>query len=129
MARETEGLDLDPDTLLRGVEGVFAEPARGTYWVAEEDGRLLGCLLVTSEWSDWRNGTVWWFHSVYVVPEARERGIFRRLYEHLRQTVEATPEVKGLRLYVERSNRAAQEVYARVGMDKEHYELFEWLKP
>lgn len=128
MARETEDLALDPETLARGVDGVFAEPSRGAYWVAEAAGRIVGSLLVTSEWSDWRNGTVWWIHSVYVLPEERGRGVFRRLYEHLRQAVEAAPDVKGLRLYVERGNAAAQRVYERLGMTKEHYELFEWLK-
>jgi GNAT superfamily N-acetyltransferase len=128
MARETEGLELDRDTLTQGVAGVFADPSRGTYWVAASGGRVLASLLVTCEWSDWRNGTVWWIHSVYVLPEARGRGVFRRLYEDLRRRVEETPGLKGLRLYVERSNRAAQEVYERLGMTKEHYELFEWLK-
>lgn len=129
MARETEDLGLDPETLARGVDGVFAEPQRGAYWVAEVDAAILGSLLVTYEWSDWRNGTVWWIQSVYVLPEARGRGVFRRLYEHLRQAVEAAPDVKGLRLYVERRNSSAQRVYERLGMTKEHYEMFEWLKP
>jgi GNAT superfamily N-acetyltransferase len=128
MARETEEIELDPGTLSRGVAGVFAEPSRGTYWIAEEATIVVGALLVTHEWSDWRNGTVWWIQSVYVTPERRGQGVFRRLYEHLRAAVEASPDVKGLRLYVDRRNRAAQRAYERLGMTKEHYELFEWLK-
>jgi GNAT superfamily N-acetyltransferase len=128
MARETEEIQLDSGTLSRGVTGVFAEPSRGTYWIAEEAGTIVGALLVTHEWSDWRNGTVWWIQSVYVLPERRGEGVFRRLYEHLRGAVETSPDVKGLRLYVDRRNQAAQRVYERLGMTKEHYELFEWLK-
>jgi ribosomal protein S18 acetylase RimI-like enzyme len=128
MARETEELELDPGTLAGGVEGVFAEPRRGLYWVAEEGGRVVGSLLTTYEWSDWRNGTIWWIQSVYVLPESRGRGVYRRLYGHLRQAAEADPLVRGLRLYVERHNATAQRVYERLGMTKEHYEMYEWLK-
>lgn len=128
MARETEDLGLDPGTLAAGVEGVFAEPGRGVYWVAEEGGRVVGSLLTTYEWSDWRNATIWWIQSVYVLPESRGRGVYRRLYEHLLAAVEANPGVCGLRLYVERRNGPAQRVYERLGMTKEHYELYEWLK-
>jgi ribosomal protein S18 acetylase RimI-like enzyme len=128
MARETEGLELDPGTLAAGVEGVFAEPGRGVYWVAAAAERVVGSLLTTYEWSDWRNGRIWWIQSVYVLPEWRGRGVYRRLYEHLRATVEGDPGVRGLRLYVDRRNAAAQEVYERLGMTKEHYELYEWLK-
>lgn len=128
MARETEDLGLDPGILAAGVEGVFAEPGRGLYWVAEEQGRIVGSLLTTYEWSDWRNGTIWWIQSVYVLPERRGRGVYRRLYEHLLAAVAADPGVRGLRLYVERRNAAAKRVYERLGMTKEHYELYEWLK-
>ncbi|HBL26142.1 MAG TPA: GNAT family N-acetyltransferase [Acidobacteria bacterium] len=128
MARETEGLELDPDTVGRGVAAVFADPGRGGYVVAESDGRIAGCLLVTPEWSDWRNGTVLWIQSVYVLPEQRGRGVYRALWEHLRERVEASPDLHGLRLYVDKRNTAAQRVYTRLGMTREHYDLFEWLK-
>jgi GNAT superfamily N-acetyltransferase len=128
MARETEGIELDPGTVLRGVAAVLADPARGSYWVAERDGRVAGSLLTTFEWSDWRNGTVLWIQSVYVVPGERGRGVYRALYEHLKRRVEDNPDLKGLRLYVDRRNVAAQQVYERLGMTREHYELFEWLK-
>lgn len=128
MARATEDLELDFGTVTRGVAAVFADPAKGTYWVAEADGRVIASLLTTFEWSDWRNGTVLWIQSVYVLPEWRRRGIYRRLYEHLRREVEKSPDLRGLRLYVDQRNTAAQEVYERLGMTKEHYQMYEWLK-
>ncbi len=128
MAKETEGLELDRNIVIRGVRGVFEEPARGTYWVAEEDGRILGVLLTIPEWSDWRNGTVLWIHSLYIVPEARKRGVFKRLYMNLKRQVEESDELRGLRLYVDKQNKPAQEVYEKLGMNKDHYELYEWLK-
>jgi GNAT superfamily N-acetyltransferase len=128
MARETEDLELDRETITGGVDAVFADPAKGTYWLAERDGRIAGCLLTTYEWSDWRNGTVLWIQSVYVPPEQRGRGIYRALYEHLKRRVEREPDLKGIRLYVDRRNTGAQAVYARLGMTCEHYDLFEWMK-
>lgn len=129
LARETEGLDLDPQALGRGVRAVFDDPSLGEYWVAELDRQVAGCMLVTREWSDWRNGTVLWIQSVYVLPAARRRGVFRALYDHLRQRVEATPDLRGIRLYVEQGNHAARLTYERLGMDRDHYQLYEWLKP
>jgi ribosomal protein S18 acetylase RimI-like enzyme len=128
MARETEDLELDPGTVTRGVAAVFADPGKGAYWVAERAGEVVGGLLTTFEWSDWRNGVVLWIQSVYVVPEERGRGVYRALYEHLRRRVEADSDLKGIRLYVEKRNEAAQRVYERLGMTREHYEMFEWLK-
>ena len=128
MARETEGLELDRDTVTRGVAAVFADPAKGSYWIAAQGGRIVGCLLTTFEWSDWRDGTVLWVQSVYVTPEERGRGVYRALYEHLKHRVENDPGLKGIRLYVDRRNAAAQRVYERLGMTREHYDLFEWLK-
>jgi GNAT superfamily N-acetyltransferase len=128
MARETEDLELDRDTLTRGVEAVFADPRKGAYWVAERGGRIAGGLLTTFEWSDWRNGAILWIQSVYVVPEERGQGVYRALYEHLKRRVEADPGLKGLRLYVDRRNAGAQRVYERLGMTREHYDTFEWLK-
>ncbi|HUT37169.1 MAG TPA: GNAT family N-acetyltransferase [Planctomycetota bacterium] len=128
LARESEGLELDRATVARGVEAVFADAAKGCYWVAEEAGRVVGSLLTIPEWSDWRNATVLWLHSVYIVPEARRRGIFRRLYLTLKAMVESSAEFAGLRLCVDRRNRAAQQVYEALGMSREHYHLYEWLK-
>jgi RimJ/RimL family protein N-acetyltransferase len=128
MARETEDLELDFDTVTRGVAAVFADPGKGAYWVAERGGEVVGGLLTTFEWSDWRNGVILWIQSVYVVPEERGRGVYRALYEGLKRRVEADSNLKGIRLYVEKRNTAAQRVYERLGMTREHYEMFEWLK-
>jgi ribosomal protein S18 acetylase RimI-like enzyme len=128
MARETEGVELDPETVERGAGAVFADPARGEYLVAEDAGRLVGCLMVTPEWSDWRNGTVLWIQSLYVVPELRGQGVYRALWEHLRARVQAASDLMGIRLYVDKRNTVAQRVYERLGMTREHYELFEWMK-
>ncbi|HEX7153525.1 MAG TPA: GNAT family N-acetyltransferase [Thermoanaerobaculia bacterium] len=127
MARETEELELDRDVLTRGVEAIFGEPALGRYFVAVVDGRVAASLMITYEWSDWRNGNVWWIQSVYVHPDYRKRGIYAGLYEHVKRIVEAS-DVRGIRLYVDRRNTAAQEVYRRLGMNGEHYQVFEWMK-
>ncbi|HEY3570630.1 MAG TPA: GNAT family N-acetyltransferase [Thermoanaerobaculia bacterium] len=129
MAHETEELGLDPETLSRGVAAVFADPGKGRYWIAERGDKTIGCLLTTFEWSDWRNGVILWVQSVYVVSEERGRGVYRALYERLKRQVDDSPDLKGIRLYVEKRNAAAQRVYERLGMTREHYDLFEWLKP
>jgi GNAT superfamily N-acetyltransferase len=128
MARETEGLELDRETVVKGVQAVLDDLTKGKYWIAEVSGRSVGGLLTVPEWSDWRNGTVLWIHSLYVVPEMRGQGIFTQLYESLRARVERSPELKGLRLYVDKTNESASKVYERLGMDGEHYRLYEWMK-
>jgi GNAT superfamily N-acetyltransferase len=128
MALETEDLQLDPEVAGKGVAAVCDNPARGRYYVAEQDGQILGSLLITYEWSDWRNGTVWWIQSVYVVPEARRKGIYAGLYAHVKELAQADPNVRGIRLYVDRRNTRAQTVYTRLGMNGEHYQVFEWMK-
>jgi GNAT superfamily N-acetyltransferase len=128
MARETESLDLDPAVVELGVSAVFDDPGKGKYWLAEMGGEVVGCLLTVPEWSDWRNGTVLWIHSVYVVPTARGQGVYRALYRHLVEMVQSAPELRGLRLYVDKQNHAAQQVYTTLGMSSEHYHLYEWLK-
>ena len=128
MARETEELELDRDTLTRGVNAVFADPSLGRYFVAEEDAEVVASLMITYEWSDWRAGMVWWIQSVYVVPSHRRRGIYAGLYTHVRALVERDPAIRGIRLYVDRRNVPAQEVYTRLGMNGEHYQVFEWMK-
>jgi GNAT superfamily N-acetyltransferase len=128
MARETEELELDRDVLTRGVEGVFADPSRGRYFVAESDGRVVGSLLITYEWSDWRNGMVWWIQSVFVIPELRGQGVYAGLYAYVQVLVNADPTIRGIRLYVDRRNTGAQKAYTRLGMNGEHYSVFEWMK-
>lgn len=128
MAKEAEDLTLDRSTVEKGVQAVFDDPHKGAYWIAELDGEVAGCLLTVPEWSDWRNGTVLWIHSVYVIPSARRRGIFRTMYENLKTTVEQSADLRGLRLYVERENERAQKTYNAMGMDGNHYKLFEWMR-
>jgi ribosomal protein S18 acetylase RimI-like enzyme len=128
MAFETEALKLDPETVNKGVSAVFDDPAKGKYWLAEVEGNVVGCLLTVPEWSDWRNGTVLWIHSVYVLPDFRGQGVYRKLYQHLKDMVEKSSELRGLRLYVDKSNTKAQKVYEVLGMSGEHYHLYEWLK-
>ena len=135
MARETEELELDREVLTRGVEAVFADPALGRYYVAEDGAaaasaaelRVIGSLMITYEWSDWRNGMVWWIQSVYVIPELRRRGVYAGLYTHVKEIVDQST-VRGIRLYVDKRNVPAQEVYTRLGMNGEHYLVFEWMR-
>ena len=128
MARETEHLDLDAITCRRGVDAVFEDPTKGRYFVADREGEVVGSLLVTYEWSDWRGLTVWWIQSVFVVSEMRRQGVYAGLYRHVRELVDQEPDVAGIRLYVDRRNTPAQEVYRRLGMNGEHYLVYEWMK-
>ena len=125
MATETEGKTLDPATIRAGVRGLFARPDLGFYVVAEDGGRIVGQLMITYEWSDWRNGVFWWIQSVYVRPEFRGKGIYRALHAHVRTMAKAAGGVCGFRLYVEKENAAAQETYRRLGMHETPYVLFE----
>ena len=125
MALETEDKSLDPAVLGPGIARVLAEPARGFYLAAEWDGVVAGCLMVTFEWSDWRNGDWWWLQSVYIAPAFRRRGVFRALHARVESAARATPGVVGLRLYVERENRRAQETYASLGMHAAEYSMWE----
>lgn len=124
MAQETEHKTLDPDTLERGVSAVLRQPQRGFYLVAEREGAAVGGLLVTYEWSDWRDGDFWWIQSVYVTPEARRGGVFRALHAAVRERAVEAGAV-GLRLYVETENRRAQDTYADLGMQRCHYWMYE----
>lgn len=128
MALETEGIQLQLLTVRAGVKAVLDDPSKGKYWMAEFDGKVVGTLLTIPEWSDWRNGQVLWIHSVYVVPEFRKNGVFKALYSYLKEMVFKSTELKGLRLYVDRTNLNAQAVYAKLGMSGDHYHLFEWMK-
>jgi len=127
MALETENMTLPTEIVTPGVKAVFANPSLGQYWVADDDGTVVASLLITSEWSDWRNTFVWWFQSVYVRPSHRRNGIFRSMYSHIRQEAEKAG-VPGLRLYVETNNQRAQETYEALGMTREHYAMYEWMK-
>jgi GNAT superfamily N-acetyltransferase len=125
LAQETEHLELDPILLRAGVDAVLSDPAKGTYWVAEAGGEVVGQLMITYEWSDWRNGVFWWIQSVYVRPDWRSRGVFKALYQHVLQLARNRVDVCGLRLYVERDNRRAQQAYQRLGLHPASYDLYE----
>lgn len=126
MALETEHLTLPQERLRQGVLSVLTDSSKGAYYMAELDGQVAGQLLLTYEWSDWRNGMFWWVQSVYVEPERRGAGVFRALYGHVEQAAHSRAgEVCGLRLYVERDNLRAQAVYERLGMRQTAYLLFE----
>ena len=128
LALETEGINLNPGIVLRGVSKVLADPTKGFYLVAKEEGRTIGCLMITYEWSDWRARTVWWIQSLYVVPEHRRQGIFRQMYAWLLEKVNRDDSVGGIRLYVDHTNLKAQKVYESLGMDGNHYRFYEFMK-
>ena len=128
MAWETETLQLDEPTVVKGVAAVFADSSKGVYYVAETDGKVVGSLLTTFEWSDWRNGTVLWIQSVYVRPEYRKRSIFSKLYKHIQKMVVDNQNLRGIRLYADKTNTAAHGVYEHLGMTAEHYQMYEWMK-
>ena len=126
MALETEHKVLDPGVVREGVGAGIADPAKARYFVAVgADGTRAGTLMLTREWSDWRNGDWWWIQSVYVVPGQRRRGVFAALYRHAEALARQTPGVAGLRLYVERSNAAARRTYAALGMVDAGYDILE----
>ncbi len=125
MALETEGKHLDDDVLRTGVEAVFADEKKGFYVVAENDKKIVGGLMVTYEWSDWRNAWFWWIQSVYILPEARGQSIYTGLYDFVKAKAAAAGNVCGFRLYVETENHNAQRVYEKVGMNASHYLMYE----
>src|SRR5258706_7938715 len=128
MALETEELELDRDVCTRGVKAVFDDPSRGRYFLAQSEGTVVASLMITYEWSDWRNGNVWWIQSVYVRPSFRGQRVYAGLYEHVQNLVQTDDGIRGIRLYVDRRNVSAQKVYSRLGMNGEHYQVFEWMK-
>lgn len=125
MALETEGKTLDPGKIAPGVAAVFADEKKGFYVVAEQDERIVGGLMVTYEWSDWRNAWFWWIQSVYVLPEARGSKLYRRMYHFIKERAAEAGNVCGFRLYVETGNVHAQKVYEAVGMSRSHYLMYE----
>lgn len=127
MAWETEQMTLVEEIIIKGVNAVFDDSSRGQYWVAEDSGLVAASLLITSEWSDWRNSSVWWFQSVYVLPEFRRTGIFRAMYQHIKNEAD-DHNISGLRLYVETNNLKAQHTYEALGMKSLHYKMYEWMK-
>jgi GNAT superfamily N-acetyltransferase len=125
MAKETEGIELNRERLQKGVEALFADPSKGLYYIAESDGKIAGQLMITYEWSDWRNATFWWIQSVFVRPEYRRQGVFHALYRSIETIAGTRGDVCGIRLYVEKENDRAQKTYEALGMKHSHYEMME----
>ncbi|MEP7036852.1 MAG: GNAT family N-acetyltransferase [Acidobacteriota bacterium] len=125
MALETEGKRLETRILQSGVEAVFNDEKKGFYVVAEEENKIIGGLMITFEWSDWRNSWFWWIQSVYILPEARGRKIYSRLYDFVKNKARENGNVCGFRLYVEKENLTARKVYEKLGMEASHYLMYE----
>lgn len=128
MALETEGKKLDRHTLESGVEAMFENDEHGFYIVAENESNTVGSLMITTEWSDWRNGLFWWIQSVYVKEEFRRKGIYRKMYEFIKDQAKKDDKIAGFRLYVEKNNLAARKVYESLGMQETYYRLYEETK-
>jgi len=128
MAWETERYKLNFDTVTKGVEVVLHDSNKGMYYVVEYEGNVIACMLITTEWSDWRNGTVLWIQSLYVETKHRQKGIFKMMYNHIKNMVLENENLKGIRLYVDKTNTKAVNVYNKMGMNSNHYKLFEWMK-
>ncbi len=125
LAMESENKRLDPQIVLAGVKTLLEQPENGRYFVAERGGRVIGQLLITYEWSDWRNGLFWWIQSVYVQETERRSGVFSELYRHVSELAGNDETVCGIRLYVETENTRAQRTYATLGMATTGYQVME----
>jgi GNAT superfamily N-acetyltransferase len=128
LAFESEGVTLDLEKLTLGMKRLLTDASKGVYYVVQDAGQPIGCHLITYEWSDWRNGMVWWLQSVYVGQDYRSKGVFRLMYDNIIRMINADPELIGLRLYVDKSNTKAMKVYEAMGMNGEHYTVYEWMK-
>ena len=128
LAEETENVKLDADVVTKGLSALLKDQSKGIYYLAVDDGEPVGCHLITFEWSEWRNGNVWWLQSVYVKESHRKKKVFSAMYENIRRMIKNDPGILGLRLYVDKSNQRAQQVYTSLGMNGEHYTVFEWMK-
>lgn len=129
MAMETERVQLDKQILTEGIKQLFEDPAKGKYYIAEVDNEVAGCLMTTYEWSDWRCGNVLWIQSVYIAAPYRGKGVYKKMYEYIRELVtKPNSEYRGIRLYVDKTNTHAQQVYEKLGMNGEHYQVYEWMK-
>jgi len=128
MAFETENIDLNYSIVKKGVEAVFLDNSKGKYYVCEHENQIIASLLTTYEWSDWRAKTIVWLQSVYVKPEFRKHGVFKLMYQYIKNMVLENENYCGIKLYVDKTNLNAQKVYNAVGMNGEHYILYEWQK-
>ncbi len=128
MAKETEDFDLNAATVNQGVAALLQDPHKGTYYkFTSASEEIIGCVLITKEWSDWRNGNILWIQSLYIESEFRGKGIFSEVYRFFQQQVQQSDSLRGIRLYVDKSNQKAVAVYKAIGMNNQHYEMFEWI--
>ena len=125
MAKETETILLDKNIVKLGVKSVITDPSKAQYWIAENNNTIIGQLMVTYEWSDWRNGDMWWISSVYVTENFRRRGVFSELYKHIEHMAKENPGCCGIRLYIEKHNERAQKTYLSLGMNDAGYDVME----
>ena len=125
MAKETETILLDKNIVKLGVKSVITDPSKAQYWIAENNNEIIGQLMVTYEWSDWRNGDMWWISSVYVTENFRRCGVFSALYKHIEHMAKKNPGCCGIRLYIEKHNKRAQKTYLSLGMNDAGYDVME----
>ena len=126
MAKETENMILEKDIITQGISAGLKDNNKAEYFVAEYHNDIIGSLMITKEWSDWRNVWVLWIQSVYVVKLYRQKGVYKALYTHIIDMIDQK-EYGGVRLYVDKTNTKAQQVYSKLGMNGEHYQLFEFM--
>ena len=124
MAMESEGTTLDLEKVTKGVTAAMNDESKGIYWVAKVNGKAIGSLMVTREWSDWNNEWYWWIQSVYVLPDYRKHGVYKAMYSTLKEVAKEN-KVSQIRLYVDKTNHPAQQVYQRLGMHESHYLMYE----
>lgn len=128
MAWETESYKLDKSTVSKGLQALFDDATKGKYYKLRHEQKIIGCMLNTFEWSEWRNGYILWIQSLYIVPEFRGKGLFGLVYQHLQNLVNTSEELQGIRLYVDKTNVKATKVYEALGMNGDHYHFFEWMQ-
>ena len=124
MAMESEGTTLDLEKVTKGVTAAMNDESKGIYWVAKVNGKAIGSLMVTRDWSDWNNEWYWWIQSVYVLPDYRKHGVYKAMYSTLKEVAKEN-KVSQIRLYVDKTNHPAQQVYQRLGMHESHYLMYE----
>jgi hypothetical protein len=128
LALESEGVTLDKTVVLKGLTALFNDRTKGIYYLACDGQIPVGCHLITYEWSDWRNGMVWWLQSVYVIESYRNKKVFQTMFANIQRMLNIDPTILGLRLYVDKTNSIAQKVYSKLGMNGDHYTVFEMMK-
>lgn len=124
MAMESEGCVLNKEKVTKGVTAAMLDDSKGIYWVAKYEGRTIGSLMITREWSDWNNEWYWWIQSVYVTPEYRKQGVYKAMYQKVKDAAKEN-NVSQIRLYADKTNLSAQKAYQSLGMHKSHYLMFE----